>query len=326
MLASLVDEGQDYSFLQVLRLIRAAGAVSTVTPRLSLAFPAADVAGVERTDEGDFRVFANFLGLYGTSSPLPAFYTEELNDEASHDRSVRRDFLDIVHRRLYELYFECWRKYRIWNGVVEGDEALLERLFALVGLAEPELRESLEGIDPVALIRYASLFGGQGRSAAGLQTLLRDALGGLSVSVEQCVAQAVKINADERLGIGVSGCILGENAVLGEEVADLMGKFRLRIGPLGKEDYESLLPGGALHKKVVTLVDLYVSEPLEYDLELILREDEVETICLGGTGSARLGLNSWCFAGSYSGNFVIHFECRPMVEIDTTTAPRYYLK
>jgi len=39
---------------------------------------------VER-DGHRFLITATFLGLYGVSSPLPTFYTEDLMDEASQD-------------------------------------------------------------------------------------------------------------------------------------------------------------------------------------------------------------------------------------------------
>ncbi len=50
----------------------------------------------EKSDSEDerFEVQVNFLGLYGTSSPLPVFYTEDLIDEASDDESVAREFIE----------------------------------------------------------------------------------------------------------------------------------------------------------------------------------------------------------------------------------------
>ena len=85
-------------------------------PLLSFAFPATDVERVERVGDGDgtrppYRVTVNFLGLYGESSPLPAFLTEELMADDPED-SPRRDFLDLFHHRLVSLFYRCWQKYR----------------------------------------------------------------------------------------------------------------------------------------------------------------------------------------------------------------------
>ena len=39
-------------------------------------------------------------------------------------------------------------------------------------------------------------------------------------------------------------CELGVDAMLGERVWDVQGRFRLRVGPLSFDEYHSLLPGG----------------------------------------------------------------------------------
>ncbi|MDY6951668.1 MAG: type VI secretion system baseplate subunit TssG, partial [Thermodesulfobacteriota bacterium] len=179
----LLKQGHAFSFFQVLRLLRlfapvlgeAEGAgVSRsnhirIRPKLSLAFPPADVGSIEEVgDEAPrFLVTATLLGLYGPSSPLPTFYTEELMDEAAEDESVARDFVDIINHRLFLLLFRCWTKYRQFIHVVEernGD--YLERLFSLLGLGGETLRKDVA--DPHALLRYIGLFTQFPRSAVGL--------------------------------------------------------------------------------------------------------------------------------------------------------------
>ena len=50
------------------------------------------------------------------------------------------------------------------------------------------------------------------------------------------------------------GATLGSGAVLGGRVWDRQHKFRIRLGPLTLEQYESFLPGGALLRKLVDWV------------------------------------------------------------------------
>ncbi len=157
LIGELLERGQEFSFVQVMRLARRhldpegeAGIPGIpwqervrIRPELSLAFPAADVAKVER-DGDNQKITATFLGLYGPASPLPAFFTEDLMDEASGDESVFRDFLDIIHQRLYHLYFECWSKYRLLIRIVEENNPIdRERLLCLIGLGERELSERI---------------------------------------------------------------------------------------------------------------------------------------------------------------------------------------
>ncbi len=309
---ALLREGESFSFFQALRLLRCYVPRSDgedgdsgdfmdrvrVVPGLSLAFPPADVEEVAEIgdgEEGRFRVTASFFGLYGVSSPLPTFYTEELMEEAAEDESVSRDFIDILHHRLYRLLFRAWLKYRQMEQVLEEqDQEHIERLFCLLGLGEPEFRQAIG--NSRELLRYTGLFAQSPRSALGLATLLRDALG-LPVEVEPCIPRKARIPEDQRIRLGYGDVALGDDSFLGRELDDRMGKFRIRVGPLSETDYRAFFPGSPLYERLVELTDLYVLEPLEYDIDVTMAAREGRTTLLGGPRWARLGLDTWLFSG-----------------------------
>lgn len=312
LLEDLVQSGHEFSFVQVMRLARRfldpqeSGGLPEVPwqekvqfrPELSLAFPAADVAKVER-DGANLRVTATFLGLYGSSSPLPNFYSEDLLEEASNDESVLRDFIDIIHQRLYHLYFQCWSKYRLFSRVVEENNPVdRERLFCLIGLGEWELRDTLP--DSWSLLRYAGILSQFPRSATGLVTILRDALQEKRIRIVQNMKRMVPIPVDQRMRMGMSGCRLGMDTVLGCEIADRMGKFRVEIGPLSWKSYNDLVAGTSQYEKLARYVRFYLCDPLAVDLKLLLAAGEAKPLRLGDP-AARLGLNSWCFSGETLG-------------------------
>jgi type VI secretion system protein ImpH len=269
-----------------------------IKPSLSLAFPASDVESIREIgdpDEPRFLITANFLGLYGSASPLPTFYTEDLIDEAAEDESVSRDFIDILNQRLFELLFECWGKYRQSLQIVEQESsAHIGRLFCLLGLGEKTLREDIP--EAYRLLRYIGLFTQFPRSALGLKSLLTDAIGGSPVEVISCVEHTARIPEDQTLRLGQSGCRLGNDTYLGDELPDRMGKFRIRLGPLRRDDFKRFSPGTEDFERLAFLTDLYFVEPLEYDVELILAEGEALTVCLGDPKRATLGLDSWVFS------------------------------
>jgi len=312
----LLKKGHAFSFFQVMRLLRLLvsdwerteekrvkeGEKIRIRPELSLTFPASDVAKIEEfTDDGpSFLVTATMLGLYGTSSPLPTFYTEDLMNEEAEDLSVTRDFIDIFNHRLYHLLFHCWTKYREFLQLVEENNPKdLEKLFCLIGLGETELREDLP--ESYSLLRYTGLFTQFPRSALGLETLLQDAFGGIPVEVIPCVKRRVMIPFDQRFSFGTSGNSLGEDSFVGEEIDDRMGAFHLRIGPLKSGPFHALLPGQHHHQRLVFLTQFYLIEPFEYDFELVLAEREAETICLGSPQWAQLGLDTWIFSTDHLG-------------------------
>ena len=145
----VLKEGHAFSFFQLIRLLRlfamrASGTQTSpsdfrekirIKPNLSMAFPASDVESIEQLavpEDPHFLITVNFLGLYGSASPLPTFYTEDLIDEAAEDESVSRDFIDILNERIFALLFECWGKYRQSLQVVEEKNPQhIERLFCV---------------------------------------------------------------------------------------------------------------------------------------------------------------------------------------------------
>lgn len=318
----LLEKGHAFSFFQVMRLlpffdgpnarIKAAQSGKTgnvrIRPKLSLAFPPSDVDSIEEFGEGEprFLVTATFLGLYGPSSPLPTFYTEDLIDEASEDESVSKDFIDVINHRLFSLLFRCWVKYRQLVQVVEErNPQHLQRLFSLLGLGEKTLRRVVP--DAYRLIRYIGLLTQFPRSAVGLKVLLQDALGDVCVQVISCVQRKAKIPRDQRLFLGSSGHCLGQDSYLGEEIEDRMGKFRLRIGPLNSRQFQGLLPGRGECEKLAFLTRFYVTDPLEYDAELVLAEGKTQCACLGAPEWSRLGLDTWSFSTEALGEVSARF-------------------
>ena len=323
----LFQKSREFSFQQMIRLLKNFGKASNslplsdenilanirVRPKLDLGFPAADIDRVEMLpnknqeenqeekeseNQDKYLITANMLGLYGTSSPLPTFYTEELLEEAAQDESVSRDFIDIFNQRLFELLYQCQCKYNQFLQVREEKNIFhLERLFCLLGLGEKEFRQTVTAENSYSLLRYIGLFTQFPRSASGLTALLRDALNGVKIEIIPCVKRRAAIPLEQKLSLGLSGCRLGKNTYLGEEISDRMGKFRICIGPLEKKEFEQFSPGHQTYDKVVFLTNFYLSDPLAYDLELIMAGGQTQTVCLGDPSSSNLGMNSWVFSG-----------------------------
>ncbi len=313
----LFQEGHRFSFIQAFRFLllhmRREGLTEPslhelskrirIRPELSLAFPETDITEIASSSTpGTYRITAAFLGLYGSSSPLPTFYTEDLLQEMGQDRSVSRDFYDIFNSRIYTLYFNIWRYYRLFFDIFEEpNECALERLYCLAGLGGAELRKTLE--HPFRLLRYAGLATQFPRSAEGLRSILADGLNEPSLHITQCVERLAVIPADQRLFLGRSGNILGENAYLGQVIADRAGNFRIHIGPVDKESFERYLPDQPTFAQIDRLVGYYLDQPLVWDVEITVKTEGLSTIALGDR--CLLGCNTWIFSPE-----IVPGECR----------------
>ena len=320
VIAELVRAPQKFSFFQAVQLLsayaRARHGQDTedflerslrVRADLSLAFPASDLVGCEvLPPDGPvagapetFQLVTTFLGLYGTGSPLPTYYTEDLFEEAGEDGSVVRDFLDIVGNPFFSLLYRGWTKYRLMLKVeVERDDVYLEELYSFLGLGHPLLREGLS-VHRKAL-RYMGLVSQHPRSASGLESIVADFACVPSGEVEQCVRREVEIPRDQRTFLARLNHRLGENAVLGSTVADRSGKIVIRLCRLDAARFHALHPLTRLYEELRQLVRLYLTDPLEYELHAVLKQDEVRTTCPGNRDWACLGWNTWLFSGHAS--------------------------
>ncbi|MGO9062716.1 MAG: type VI secretion system baseplate subunit TssG [Candidatus Binataceae bacterium] len=316
----LLGNPRAFTFFQALRLLklrdrdrqgRAHGGDALkrirVRPNLTLKFPESDIEDIAVRDNGGFRLTANFLGLYGTASPLPTFYTEDLIDESLRDLHAARELIDVLNDSLYPLLFDAWTKSRPLIKVVEEqDSRLIERLFALIGLGDGRLRHSLPR--PHALLRYIGLLTQFPRSALGLQTLLTDALGNIPVTVISCLPIKVEIPPDQRLTLGPSGCALGVDSFVGEEIDDRTSAIGIQIGPVSYDKFRELLPGAHLYKTLEFLTGFYPINPVKAEIELILEPGGAKPISLGEADHTRLGLDTWLFSGEYHRDMRARFQ------------------
>src|SRR5205085_4597393 len=120
-----------------------------------------------------YRITVTFLGLYGSVSPLPIFYAEDILQSDEEPNPVR-EFLDVFHHRLISMFYRAWLKYRYHEQFsLNGLDLFSLRLFSLMGLGAQELRD-VSGLPNTRLLRYVGLFNQKPRSACALEGLISD--------------------------------------------------------------------------------------------------------------------------------------------------------
>jgi type VI secretion system protein ImpH len=94
---------------------------------------------------------------------------------------------------------------------------------------------------------------------------------------------------------------LGSNVVIGERVLGVESKFRVRLGPLRYRGFCRFVPSGDALRPLCQLVRMYVGFQFDFDVQPVLRADEVPWCRLGGdeSGAARLGWNTWIRSGAF---------------------------
>ncbi len=252
-------------------------------PSASLAFPPGDLESFEKgPGRPPFRLTTTFMGLYGAHSPLPSFYAEAVAKGTADDEDhIQRLFLDIFNHRMLSLLYRGILKHRghLLFQPGAGDE-FSWRLFAIAGLS-PEGVAAATGLPPQRLLRFAGLLSQKPRSAESLRAVLASWFAGIGVSVLQCTRRWVFLGSELCSALGRQSCRLGDDATIGSRVSDWAGKFRIRVGPLDFETYQSFLPGRANLVTLSKLVRAATGDALEHDVELVIRAED--TSRLGAT-------------------------------------------
>lgn len=259
---------------------------------VSLDFAPRDIDRFEPgTSESPARLYGLFLGLFGSNGPLPLHLTEHAIDRErnANDRALAA-FSDVFHHRMLSLFYRAWADAQ---PTVQGDRPDSDRfrlyVGALIGMATPHLasRDAL----PDAYKRFfAGRLVQQSRNAEGLEGFLEHYFG-VSVSVIEFVVDWMRLPDDARLRLGSPTAALGTHAVIGANVRGAQQRFRLRLGPLTRQEFNRFLPGGAEIKQLVSAVKLYVGEEKGWDVQLVLKKEDVPLAHLGQAGT--LGLNVW---------------------------------
>ena len=268
-------------------------------PYASLGFSSADVKridflpGRDETKSGKFRIEITFMGLYGTVSPIPAFYTEDIVSDVDGE-SNRRDFMDLFHHRAISIQHRIANKYRLAERLQPGlNDEVANWLFALIGLHGVKRLEKLPLKKLHRLLSNLGLLATQNRSGAMISKIISFYFTHVPVRTEEFVLRDVVIGQEQQVRLGLSQTTLAKDMTIGKTVKDRAGKFRLWIGALSFVRFRDFLPSGKEYAELVALTRYLIQDPLAFDVGLVLQEEEVPSLELDKHQPPQLGWSSW---------------------------------
>lgn len=283
-----------------------------VNPNLS--FPPGDIRGVECADDDseDGRVWfvLNLMGLHGAASPLPAYFAEHVAQHQDEPDALR-DFLDVINHHLISIFYGIWNKYRYYLQFREhGTDINSRRFFSFIGLGHKEL-QGTSGLRRERLLSYMGLIAFSGEATGSLESILRHYFGHPCVHIIPCIHRQVPIPVDQQCALGVANCRLSKDFLLGGEVLDQTGKFRVLFDVLAWKRFTDFLPGGNLFSELQILVRFVLRSRLGFDVELRLKAAEIPEFIIGKASPCRLGWTTWAGAGG-DGVIILETDSRYM--------------
>jgi type VI secretion system protein ImpH len=310
LLARLLAEPRRFHFDAAVRVLSRAGSGSDAADsvrfrtRSGRAFPPADILSAESAQtERPASIESTVIGLVGSSTVLPGLYNEALSTSL-HDRShALHDFLDMLAQRLTALFVRAGIKYRLHRTLETASPAacpdpVSSVLLSLVGYGTPHLvSRLLIGSDP--LLHYAGLFGTHPRSADRLAALVSDWLG-RPVEVEQFAGAWLTLGTDQLTALPVGrtpGQLnrLSVDAAAGVRAWDVQARIILHVGPLGRADFEALLPERPRLRRLVSLVRAFLGFETAFAINPILAASAIPGLQLTADADTppRAGWNTW---------------------------------
>ncbi|MGO7564625.1 type VI secretion system baseplate subunit TssG [Rhizobium johnstonii] len=308
LLGAVAAEPHAYDIFQVMRLI---DAICSDGPRLgessrpsldrvrlgqqpTLAFPTRSIAHVtEAIGNRPASISTYAFGLFGPNGPLPLHLTEFAlfrQHNAADETLVR--FTDIFHHRLASLFFRAWAESEptVSHDRPHADRFALQ-LGALAGFGMTSLHRR-DAMPDLAKLHFIGRFASQTNNADGLAAILAGFFAA-PIEIHEYIPKWVELPISALCLLGRDPCTgtLGSTASVGGRIKVYHHRFRIIIGPLGLAQYERLLPGGRDLETFATIIRNYLSDELDWEVNVVLKQNEVPKILLGHSG--RLGWTSW---------------------------------
>ena len=257
----------------------------------------------------------SFLGLVGPSGVLPHHYSSQVIERTSAGDHALREFLEMFQHRATSFFFQAWQKYRFpfayesylaekksaegRSGAPQERDLFTFCLTCLPGLGTAGLANRLS-VDDQAIVYYSGHYSHQPRSAVGLEGVLSDYFG-VPARVEQFRGRWINLPPDQRTSLPTAqnprglNCVLGQGAIAGARIWNVNSLFRIRLGPVDYRTFESFMPSGLAMRRLCDLVRLYVGPELDFEVQPVLKKEEVPLTQLRGAGQgpSRLGWNTW---------------------------------
>jgi len=288
----------------------------------SHSFPPGDIASINPRVEGKLddadsppaEMVVGFMGMTGPAGVLPQHYTQLVIDRIRQKDVALRDWLDLFNHRTISLFYRVWEKYRFpfsyeRTALAEGAGADLftRGVYCLVGWGTGALRNRLAFGDE-SFLYYAGHFAHYPRTAVSLQRMVADYFE-VPLEVQQFVGQWLYLSEEDQTCMPSDEHPEGKNnqlgltAVVGERVWGVESKFRLRLGPLDYRQFRRFSPLGDRLVPLCQLVRSYVGPELDFDIQVVLRAEEVPP-CRPGprtdSDPSHLGWNTWLSSRPFS--------------------------
>lgn len=257
----------------------------------SFRFPTSSIQSI-KIKEDTLQVFVNGFGMLGVNSPLPLHFVEYIfNRKHQFGDDTWVAFINLIQHRLLQLFYEAWKNAQIVTSLEKQNENKFSNYVAsLIGLQQQVKKPFETNISMYSKLYYAGFLFGQKASPKNITSVISQYFD-VPCKLFQNIGKWVLVDKTDIQALGNQKNMLGQGVFLGNRIFDAMSHFRLSLGPLTYNEYCSFFADRDNAKKIKEWLEVFIGIEYEWDIQLILKRDEVPK--LGLNAKQRLGQTTW---------------------------------
>lgn len=253
-------------------------------------FPVDDIEQLIILEEDGREVFqflVNFLGLQGSSGPLPGSVLDEIAEEHNNN-PIQSIYLDFFNHHLITLFHQIWRKYKYYVKFNSNfSDNYSRNIMNLLGVSRDFIK--FTHLNWHKIFYHLGIIQSGIRTKEALTSIIQHYFDLHDISLEEHVRKIVEVEVEQKNQVGIKNVMLGENFILGDKVESFSNKFRVNINNLKLDEFHQFLPNTKKYRQLQELIRFLLKDPLPYDVLLGLHPDTKSTFILGKDNSSFLG-------------------------------------
>jgi len=234
-----------------------------------------------------FQFLVNFLGLQGSSGPLPGSVLDEIAEEHNNN-PIQSIYLDFFNHHLITVFHQIWRKYKYYIKFNPNfSDNYSRNIMNLLGVSRDFIK--FTHLNWHKIFYHLGIIQSGIRTKEALTSIIQHYFDLHDISLEEHVRKIVEVEVEQKNQVGIKNVVLGENFILGDKVESFSNKFRVNINNLKLDEFHQFLPNTKKYRQLQELIRFLLKDPLPYDVLLGLHPDTKSTFILGKDNSSFLG-------------------------------------
>lgn len=258
---------------------------------------------IEENKKVKAEITLNFLGIFGSSSPMPSHLSEMVLSSLDSNK-ILYDFLNLFNHRLQRFIYPIWKKHRYY---IQYKQDLSDRFskYILSFLGLYSNTEFTTSLNLQKLIPYIGILSMKQKSSGTLKAILKRYLNYPDIEIIECIPTKYNIPSWQNSLLGDSNISLGSDFLIGESIISKNTKFQILLNNAKAKDLYEYSVLSEKTTQVKELISFVLNEHLEHEICLNIKKEEKSSFSLNEEDKKYLGINCWIGNSDYDEKIIL---------------------